>query len=48
MYEARTRTQSSFVTTIASALCVISVIWGIGFFMAALYLPIITLLRKLS
>jgi type II secretory pathway component PulF len=47
MYEARTRTQSSFVSTTASALCVIAVIWGIGFFMAALYLPIITLLGKL-
>jgi type II secretory pathway component PulF len=48
MYEARSRTQSSFVSTIASSLCVIAVIWGIGYFVAALYLPIITLIWKLS
>jgi type II secretory pathway component PulF len=48
MYEARARSQSSFVSTIVSAVCVIAVIWGIGYFLAAVYLPIITLLWKLS
>jgi type II secretory pathway component PulF len=48
MFEARARTQSSFISTVFSVLTVVTVIWGVGLVVSALYLPLYTLLRKLS
>lgn len=48
MFEARTRAQASFASTLFAAMTLLVVIWGIGFVLVALYLPIINLFSKLT
>jgi type II secretory pathway component PulF len=40
MFEARARRQTSFVGVLCLVLVVVSLIWGIGFLLTALYLPL--------
>ena len=46
MCEARARTQSAFVTTLVGSVAVLFVLWGIGFVITALYLPIWDLFKR--
>ena len=48
MFEARARSQATFVGTVLSVMAVISVIVGVGWMVIALFLPLITLISKLS
>ena len=48
MFEARTRSQGSLMTTVLAILTVVTVVWGIGFVLVALYQPIFNLLTRLA
>ena len=47
MCEARARTQAAFSTTLVAAVTILVVLWGIGFVITGLYLPIYELFRKI-
>jgi len=48
MFEARARSQATFFGTVLSVMAVISVIVGVGWMVIALFLPLITLISRLS
>lgn len=48
MFEARARSQATFVGTVLSVMAVISVIVGVGWMVISMFLPLITLISKLS
>jgi type II secretory pathway component PulF len=48
MFEARARSQSSFARSVLSAALLLLIIWWIGFAVAALFLPLISLISRLS
>jgi type II secretory pathway component PulF len=48
MFEARARSQSSFTRTFLSTVLFFLIIWWVGFAVAALYLPMISLISRLS
>lgn len=48
VYEARARSQASFVASVFAVSAVIFVIWSVGFIVVALFLPLIQLISRLS
>ena len=48
MFEARARSQASFASSLFAAMTLILVLWGIGFVVTALYMPIISLIGRLA
>ena len=48
MFESRARSQSSFASSVASTLLLLLILWWIGFAIAALYLPLISMINRLS
>jgi len=48
MYEARARTQATFVGIACTMMAVVFVVWGIGMSVIGLFLPMITLISKLA
>jgi type II secretory pathway component PulF len=47
MFEARARGQSNFASSLFAAMAVLLVIWGIGFVLMGLYIPVFNLFRRL-
>ena len=48
MFEARARNQSGFASSIVACFLLLLILWGVGFAIAALFLPMITTIQKLS
>ncbi len=48
MFEARAQAQASFASTLIAVFTVLFVVWGIGFVITALYMPMINLISRLS
>jgi type II secretory pathway component PulF len=48
MFESRARSQSSFAGSVLSTLLLLLILWWIGFAIATLYLPLISLIGRLS
>jgi hypothetical protein len=46
MFEARARVHASFLTTFFAAMILLLVLWGGGFVVMALYLPMIELFTR--
>lgn len=46
MFEARARVQGSFAATLFAAMTLLAVVWGGGFVLTALYLPMIRLIQR--
>ncbi len=48
MFEARARSQASFIGSVCAVIAVIFVLWGCGFLVVALFWPLLQLIRALS
>lgn len=48
MFEARARSQSGFASSVLSTFLLLLILWWIGFAIATLYLPMITMIGRLS
>ena len=48
MFESRARSQSSFAGSVLSTLLLLLILWWVGFAIATLYLPLISLISRLS
>jgi type II secretory pathway component PulF len=48
LYESQARSQSSFARSVLSTMLLFFIFWWVGFAVAALYLPLISLISKLS
>jgi type II secretory pathway component PulF len=48
MFEARARSQASFIGSVVAVVSIILILWGCAFVVVALFLPLITLISKLT
>ncbi len=48
MFESRARSQASFASSVLATFLLLLILWWIGFALAALYLPMITMIGRLS
>ena len=48
MFETRAETQASFTSQVASSLLLVMILWWIGFAVAAVYLPIMSMIQMIS